>query len=64
MKNHPALHAEHQFDRALLDQALNWLEHSHTPRDLPVPLTSTLTLPETLPDTGLGTTATLDLLAP
>lgn len=64
MKDHPPLHAENQFDRTLLEQALNWLEHCHTPRALPVPLSNSLTLPEVLPDSGLGTAATLDLLAP
>ena len=64
MKDHPPLHAENQFDRTLLEQALNWLEHCHTPRALPVPLSNSLTLPEVLPDSGLGTSATLDLLAP
>ena len=64
MDKTPKIEPEHLDDRELIDQALKQLEISRKPRNQPVPLGSKLALPEKLPESGLGSLAALEMIAP
>ena len=60
----PTIHPEHLVDRELIDQALKLLEISREPRNELVPIGKELALPEKLPESGLGSQAALEMIAP
>ena len=62
-KEIPSIHQEHQVDRNLVEHALDLLEASRTPRDVPVPLKEGLELPEVMPESGIEAKKMLDELA-
>ena len=64
MDKTPTIDPEHLVDRELIDQAQKLLEISREPRNEPVPLGSELALPEKLPESGLGSQAALEMIAP
>ncbi len=51
-------------DRDLLSAAVDWLERARDPAEHPVPKQPEVAIPPTLPETGCGAAAALDLLAP
>ncbi|NKC15072.1 MAG: aspartate aminotransferase family protein [Gammaproteobacteria bacterium] len=63
MKTDVKLHPDHQFDADLLDYAIAQLRRSRTPRE-PVPRALHLSLPEVLPELGMGAQAALRELSP
>lgn len=64
MTKQPSLHPDHDFDRQLLVESLDKLGNSYQPRPQPVPDSPYLELPDHLPESGIGDSAALNILAP